>query len=539
MDSQVKTIVKGLAGIAVAASAAAVGIGVLVKSAINTNDELSKLSQKLSISTEDLTALKFAAEFSGVSIGNLDGALSAMTRRFNNFDKGGGAAKDAFTALGIATRDVDGNLRGINDVFIEVAEKMSKMEAGVEKTAIAQDIFSKSQAKIIPLLNEGAAGLEAFRVKAEALGLILSEKTAKASEEFNDKLDMMGKITTGLGAKLAEKLLPTLNKLADKMLAMAESQDFEDFLNGIVVAVDLIVTAFGVLVLAFDALKVVTNVVAGNMDEANKQGEELLVTFDELLETMKNLGRPSFTITAITKDKTKGSKGKQAEGDFTFKGSLLTGELDDYISRMEEAKFLTADLIDRINQADVSPLADKMNSFYDQITDQTTQFANVFTSAFEGLEDGLMDFVKNGKLNFSDLASSIINDIARIAIRQAIMAPLVGGLTGALSSGAGSMFGGFFAKGGRPDTSKVSVIGERGPELFVPDTAGRVIPNNQLGGGGGTPNVIFNIENKSGTQVQESSTSASFDGKNFVINTIIEAIGTNKNNIRQSVKGIR
>ena len=44
-----------------------------------------------------------------------------------------------------------------------------------------------------------------------------------------------------------------------------------------------------------------------------------------------------------------------------------------------------------------------------------------------------------------------------------------------------SIFG--FADGGRPPIGRPSIVGERGPELFVPNTAGNIIPNDQLGGG--------------------------------------------------------
>ena len=49
------------------------------------------------------------------------------------------------------------------------------------------------------------------------------------------------------------------------------------------------------------------------------------------------------------------------------------------------------------------------------------------------------------------------------------------------------MFG--FADGGRPPTGKPSIVGERGPELFVPDSAGTIIPNEELMGGNVTVNV--------------------------------------------------
>ena len=44
------------------------------------------------------------------------------------------------------------------------------------------------------------------------------------------------------------------------------------------------------------------------------------------------------------------------------------------------------------------------------------------------------------------------------------------------------------------------MVGERGPEMFVPSTSGRVIPNNQLGGGGQTVNIVQNINVSTGVQ---------------------------------------
>jgi len=69
----------------------------------------------------------------------------------------------------------------------------------------------------------------------------------------------------------------------------------------------------------------------------------------------------------------------------------------------------------------------------------------------------------------------------------------VGGLG---SIGAGvleDIFGGFFAEGGRPPMGKVSVVGERGPELFVPSSAGTIIPNSALGGSSFSPQTSIVI----------------------------------------------
>jgi hypothetical protein len=74
---------------------------------------------------------------------------------------------------------------------------------------------------------------------------------------------------------------------------------------------------------------------------------------------------------------------------------------------------------------------------------------------------------------------------------------LIGTAGSALIPGFGSIFGGFFADGGRPPLGKVSVVGERGPELFVPDVPGTIIPNTVIGGGGS--NIVVNVDARGAT----------------------------------------
>ena len=65
-----------------------------------------------------------------------------------------------------------------------------------------------------------------------------------------------------------------------------------------------------------------------------------------------------------------------------------------------------------------------------------------------------------------------------------------------LSSGLG------FANGGRPPVNKASLVGERGPELFVPNSAGTIIPNNKLGGGDSITNIVNVSVDASGSSVE-------------------------------------
>ena len=65
-----------------------------------------------------------------------------------------------------------------------------------------------------------------------------------------------------------------------------------------------------------------------------------------------------------------------------------------------------------------------------------------------------------------------------------------------------------FANGGRPPVGRPSIVGERGPELFVPDRAGTIVPNHAMGGA----NVTVNVD-ASGSSVEGNADQASQLGK--------------------------
>jgi phage-related minor tail protein len=128
----------------------------------------------------------------------------------------------------------------------------------------------------------------------------------------------------------------------------------------------------------------------------------------------------------------------------------------------------------------------------------------VFDSVFGNLSSAIDNFVKTGKLNMKDLARSVIQDLIAIQLKAAALRFLGGmfasfgnvGANGASGMGTGvTGFGSAYADGGDPPVGKISVVGERGPELFVPRTAGTIIPNHALGNMGSTTNVTNNYIN--------------------------------------------
>jgi len=146
-----------------------------------------------------------------------------------------------------------------------------------------------------------------------------------------------------------------------------------------------------------------------------------------------------------------------------------------------------------------------------------TQMRELGASTFDKLKTSLTDFVMTGKLSFQDLGTFVVRSMVEMLVGEAIKTAMKGSLAmfkadaikkafislyegamktfasipfpfnigavgGALAFGAGliNKIKGF-EKGGRPPVGQPSIVGEKGAELFVPDQAGTVVPNDKLG----------------------------------------------------------
>lgn len=100
-------------------------------------------------------------------------------------------------------------------------------------------------------------------------------------------------------------------------------------------------------------------------------------------------------------------------------------------------------------------------------------------SVFDNLDNALKNFIDTGKFKFKDFAASIVRELLYIQAKAALT-PIFSAISGGIGGFVGKLFG--FAEGGSPPVGKASVVGEKGPELFVPKSAGTIIPNDKLVG---------------------------------------------------------
>ena len=169
-------------------------------------------------------------------------------------------------------------------------------------------------------------------------------------------------------------------------------------------------------------------------------------------------------------------------------GTKLT--LDTQARLREAAAQSTAVMVAAINarweaeHAWETGVSKALNNYIDNVSSAAVQSERLFTNAFKSMEDALVNFVQTGKLDFKSLANSIIADLIRIQIQNSIMKPLAQ-MTSGLSlsgmfSGAGSFISGLFkADGGPVAANQPYIVGEEGPEWFIPNGAGSIVPNGQ------------------------------------------------------------
>ena len=166
-----------------------------------------------------------------------------------------------------------------------------------------------------------------------------------------------------------------------------------------------------------------------------------------------------------------------------------------------ELKFLESTRTDENNQK----LEDKIAKLkivrdtQEQIVENAKQLADPFREISniisKDIGDGIKGLIK-GTETLNNVLINVINKIADAAFNMAIF----GNTAGKFEKGGG-IFGLLpFADGGRPPVGRPSIVGEKGPELFVPSRSGTIIPNNKLGGSSNT-SVTVNVD-ASGSSVE-------------------------------------
>lgn len=200
-------------------------LAVQIQSSINRMDELSKAAQKVSLPTEQFSALVYAGKLADVEINTLQTSLGRLTKAQAESLKSTSDQAKVFSALGIAATDTSGNLRSSYDVLLDFADAFKRQEGSPKIVADGMKIFGLRFQELIPLIKDGSQGIRDAAAEAEVFGQVISTEAGQAAEQFNDNLSRLGSLVSGLGNAIAADLLPDLVELTNGFVNSAKEGD--------------------------------------------------------------------------------------------------------------------------------------------------------------------------------------------------------------------------------------------------------------------------------------------------------------------------
>jgi hypothetical protein len=192
-----------------AAGFAIVGTGLTLISKQATDFTVERVAESRRLSREIGTTIEEAssltAAFSRMGLQNEQ--VSAM---FGVLSKNIIAGAEGFNRLSISLKNADGTQRQFRDVLFDVADKVQAMPDGIQKTALVLELFGRSGKDLIPILNQGSAGIQQLQQEADKLGLTLTADTIESVNKLSQSKRELKQSTDALKIAIGTETSPIL-----------------------------------------------------------------------------------------------------------------------------------------------------------------------------------------------------------------------------------------------------------------------------------------------------------------------------------------
>lgn len=159
------------------------------------NENTLKLSKEYGISTDAVQEWEYTAKQLNISFETIGGALQTLQQNMNDALLGDAEMQVALFELGTWMYDTEGNLRDVNDVFLDVIEGLGDITDKAERAAKMEEILGSSSNDLNELVMTGAEGLRIYRENAQELFVVdeelinLSERKRQSQERLNAALE--------------------------------------------------------------------------------------------------------------------------------------------------------------------------------------------------------------------------------------------------------------------------------------------------------------------------------------------------------------
>lgn len=197
-----------------------------MKSVFKEADDIGKAAQRIGITVEELSKLKYAADISDVSMETLEKSATKLSRSMADAvaDKTSKAALQ-FRALGIDVRNADGSFKSVSTVMIDMSNKFATMSDGATKTAASMNLMGRGGTQMVPMLNQGGKAITDLMKEAEALGAVITTQVANSADRMSDDFKRLTTANKALSNSIIQELAPVMGVLTDRFIAwLSEGQ---------------------------------------------------------------------------------------------------------------------------------------------------------------------------------------------------------------------------------------------------------------------------------------------------------------------------
>ena len=220
LRSAVSILVRlGKVAIDVAGKVALVGVGAFAAVqafGIKTGQaiaDLGRMAQAAGVPVERFSRLATATRLVGGTVEDLSSGLQTLSDKMIDAAKDAeGSAAASFKQLGVDVRDANGDIKSTERILGEIADGLAAVPSDTLRASAAFEIFGGSATKLLPILENGSAGMEDYAKKADRLGTVVTAQQSKTARGLLVQYRMVSEALRGIAFRVADDLLPFLTK---------------------------------------------------------------------------------------------------------------------------------------------------------------------------------------------------------------------------------------------------------------------------------------------------------------------------------------
>lgn len=215
---------KGFAVAGAGVTALGAGLAALGSKMAGLIDEQAKVASSLGIANEKLGVYRNAAEYAGVSAGDLTTALRNMSKGIFDATQGTGQAQAALESLGLSAEELE--RQGPAKAFEIIIEQLDKLPPGIQKSNLAMQLFGRTG---VQMTNITAEGLRTVQREADQMGLKLTSAQAGQVEAARDAWSKIKNVVTDFMQNVTARLAPGIRSGFEKAFDFIKRQDLQQW----------------------------------------------------------------------------------------------------------------------------------------------------------------------------------------------------------------------------------------------------------------------------------------------------------------------